>query len=137
MKKKQTISIIIFIIGIISLVIGGIFLGKRLGSRPSIEDGEYLVSVGEFKKEDEPEVIWNFTEIGKGRLTTNNHLNDYDFLWALEGAKMKIETEWLTTLENEYKYRIDGEDLILITEDSTEVKFSPASSVDTEITENN
>ena len=36
---------------------------------------------------DEPSVIWNFTEIGKGTLTTNNHENDYDFIWAIDGDR--------------------------------------------------
>ena len=52
-------------------------------------------------------VVWDFTEIGKGKLTTNNHINDYDFIWSLEDGKLKIETDWLYNLENEYEYALD------------------------------
>ena len=54
-----------------------------------------------------PSVFWNFTEIGKGTLTTNNHVNDYDFIWALEDGKLLIETDWLYKLEDEYEYALD------------------------------
>ena len=137
MKKK--ISIIVFIIGILTLIGGAVFLILDLTRAPKIQDGEYLVSVGEWEKVDEPSVIWKFTEIGKGTLTTNKHTNDYSFLWALEGDKIKIETEWLYTLNNNYTYKIDqGQNLLtLISDDSTEINFRPASGVDTEIREDN
>lgn len=137
MKRKKLISIIIFIIGLITLIVGVVFLVIDLLKGPSVEAGEYLVETGRFELVDEPGVVWNFTEIGKGILTTNNHLNDYDFIWTLEGDKLKIETGWLYTLNDEYQYRIENGDLILIKNDSTEVKLVPASSVDAEITEDN
>lgn len=137
MKKKKIISIIIFIIGFITLAVGVVFLVLRLVSGPKIQDGEYLVSIDSFVREDEPGVVWKFTEIGKGKLTTNNDLNTYDFIWSLEGDTLKIETEWLYTLNDEYKYRIEEGNLILETEDLIEIKFIPTSSVDAEVTEDN
>ena len=137
MKRKQLISIIIFIIGLITLIAGVVFLILKLNSGAPIEDGEYLISVDSWIREDEPGVIWSFTEIGKGKLTTNNHLNDYDFIWAIEDGKIKIKTDWLYSLNDEYGYRIEDENLILIRSDSSEIKFSPRSSVDSEVTENN
>ena len=135
MKRKQLISIIIFIIGLITLAVGVVFLVIRLNSKPAIGDGEHLVSVGEWIMEDEDGVIWTFTEIGKGKLTTNNHLDDYDFIWALEDGKIKIETDWLYALNDEYRYRIENENLVLIRDDSSEVKFRPGGSVNSEVTE--
>ena len=137
MKRKQFISIIIFIIGLITLIAGVVFLILKLNSGAPIEDGEYLISVDSWIREDEPGVIWSFTEIGKGKLTTNNHLNDYDFIWAIEDGKIKIKTDWLYSLNDEYDYRIEDKNLILIRSDSSEIKFSPRSSVDSEVTENN
>ena len=58
-------------------------------------------------------VVWKFTEIGKGTLTTNGHMNDYDFQWALEDGKMTIRTEWLYEMDNEYDYTLNQEDGIL------------------------
>ena len=102
-----------------------------------MEDGEYLVSAKEWILEDNsnceatqtdesegqsedvaetnclPKVFWDFTEIGKGTLTTNNHLNDYEFIWAIEDGKLKIETSWLYPLENEYDYELNQNDGIL------------------------
>ena len=130
MDKKKIISIVIFVIGLITLVVGVVFLILHLNSGPNIQDGEYLVSAKEWILSDGTEcnestanegeqtgcpssVIWKFTEIGKGTLTTNNHLNDYDFAWAIEDGKLKIETNWLYDLENEYEYTINQNDGIL------------------------
>lgn len=150
--NKKRISLIVFIIGLITLVAGVVFLIVRLNSGPSIQDGEYLVSVGEWKLEggeclhakcgdntkcvnensestivcDGDNVIWNFTEIGKGTLTTNNHVNDYDFIWALEDGKLKIETDWLYTLDDEFEYTLDQNNTTLtLTSGETEIKFVP------------
>ncbi|MBQ3473930.1 hypothetical protein IJH24_00660 [Candidatus Saccharibacteria bacterium] len=136
MKKKQIISIIVFVIGLIALIVGAIFLILDLTKGVSLQDGEYLVSVDSWTREDEPDVVWVFTEIGKGKLTTNNYKNTYDFIWAIDGNKIKIETDWLYTLNDEFEYRIDNGNLILTQDDSTEIKFNPTSSVDAEIREN-
>ena len=105
--NKKRISLIVLIIGLLTLIAGVVFLIVRLNAGPSVADGEYLVSVGEWKEQDEPSVIWNFTEIGKGTLTTNNHTNDYDFIWATEDGKLKVNTEWLYTLNDEFDYTLD------------------------------
>ena len=135
MKKKQIISIIVFVIGIITLIVGVVFLILDLIKSSSLQDGEYLISVDNWVREDEPGVIWKFTEIGKGKLTTNDNLNSYDFIWAINDNKIKIETNWLYTLNDEFEYRINDGNLILIKDDSTEIKFSPACSVDPEVRE--
>ena len=121
MQKKKIISIIIFVIGLITLITGVVFLVLDLTKKPSIADGEYLVEVGKWSLEDNDSVVWNFTEIGKGTLTTNNHINDYDFIWALEDNKLKIETKWLYDLENEYEYKLnqDAKTLTLINGEET------------------
>ncbi len=105
--NKKRVSLIVFIIGLLTLIAGVVFLIVRLNAGPSVADGEYLVSVGEWKEQDEPSVIWNFTEVGKGTLTTNNHTNDYDFIWAIEDGKLKVNTEWLYTLNDEFDYALD------------------------------
>ena len=63
---------------------------------------------------DTPAVIWNFKEIGKGSLTTNSHVNDYDFIWAIESDNLKIETSWLYTLNDEYEYELNQKEKTLI-----------------------
>lgn len=133
--KKKLISVAVFAIGLIALIVGAIILIIKLNTQSGIRDGEYLVSIGSWEKEGEPGVIWTFEEIGKGKLTTNNHLNDYDFIWSLEEDTLKIETKWLYELDDEFKYRIQDGNLVLTADDSTEIKFSPASSVDAEVTE--
>ena len=126
--NKKRVSLIVFIIGIITLIAGVIFLIVKLTAGPSVADGEYLISVGEWAEEDEPGVVWNFTELGKGTLTTNDHVNDYDFTWTIEDGKLKIKTEWLYTMDDEFDYELDQSNKILtITREGEEaVKFIPA-----------
>lgn len=124
--NKKRISLIVLIIGLLTLIAGVVFLIVRLTAGPSVADGEYLVSVGEWKEQDEPSVIWNFKEIGKGTLTTNNHTNDYDFAWALEDGKLKIDTEWLYTLNNEFDYTLDqGSNILTLTSGDETFTFVP------------
>ena len=124
--NKKRVSLIVLIIGLLTLIAGVVFLIVRLNAGPSVADGEYLVSVGEWKEQDEPSVIWNFKEIGKGTLTTNNHTNDYDFVWALEDGKLKINTEWLYTLNNEFDYVLDqGSNILTLTSGDETFTFVP------------
>lgn len=125
--NQKRVSLIVFIIGLLTLIAGVVFLIVRLSAGPSIADGEYLVSVGEWKEQDEPSVIWNFTEIGKGTLTTNNHTNDYDFVWAIEDGKLKVNTEWLYTLNDEFDYTLDQNgNMLTLTRGDEETIFVPA-----------
>ncbi|MBR2725126.1 hypothetical protein IKE97_00555 [Candidatus Saccharibacteria bacterium] len=113
-KKKTIISIITFTLGIIVLIVGVVFLVLGINRGSSMDDAEYLVAQEKWTLEDEDKVVWDFTEIGKGTLTTNGHENDYEFKWALEDGKLKIETDWLYELENEYDYSLDQSGGILV-----------------------
>ena len=122
-KRKLIVSLVVMIVGLIALVVGVVFLVLGLARKAEVPDGEYLISATEWTLEDGSNcanaesdanctggsgVIWKFTEAGKGSLTTNNHKNDYDFIWALEdGNTLKIETKWLYDLDNTYEYRLD------------------------------
>ena len=124
--NKKRISLIVLIIGLLTLIAGVVFLIVRLTAEPSVADGEYLVSVGEWTEQGEPGIVWNFTEIGKGTLTTNNHTNDYDFVWAIEDGKLKVNTEWLYTLNDEFDYTLDQNGNILtLTRGDEETIFIP------------
>lgn len=120
--KKKVLPIVTFVIGLVVLLVGAILLALKLNANSIASDAERLVEIGTFVKEDEAGVIWQFTEVGKGELTTNNHANDYDFIWAIEGGKLKIETDWFYDLEDEFDYEIDGEKLVL----DGEIVFLPA-----------
>ena len=75
------------------------------GNQSSVAEQESAESVTGANCENGVE--WQFTEIGKGTLTTNSHLNDYDFEWTIEDGKLKMRTKWLYQLENEYEYSLD------------------------------
>lgn len=134
-ETKNLVGIIVMLVGILTLIAGLAFFLVKILTKPDVLDGDFLVSVGEWRLEtdtncadeanceDNSGVIWNFTEIGKGTLTTNNHLNDYDFIWAIENGKLKIETSWLYNLNDEYEYKIDNNKLIL----NDEITFVPSS----------
>ena len=87
------------------------------GEKVVIETNTEADGVGATNCISTPSVIWQFTEVGKGTLTTNNHINDYDFIWALEDGRLKIETKWLYDLENEYEYELNQADKTLILKD--------------------
>ncbi len=123
-KKKKIIFISVFAVGLATLIAGAVFLILNLTRGTDVADGEYLISVEKWVLSDSDRVEWKFTEIGKGTLTTNAHENDYDFLWSLEDGKMKVETDWLYDLENEYDYKLDqnaGE--LILSADGEEHKF--------------
>lgn len=123
-KKKKIIFISVFAVGLATLIAGAVFLILNLTRGADVADGEYLISVEKWVLSDSDRVEWKFTEIGKGTLTTNAHENDYDFLWSLEDGKMKVETDWLYDLENEYDYKLDqnaGE--LILSADGEEHKF--------------
>ena len=134
-ETKNLVGIIVMLVGILTLIAGLAFFLVKILTKPGVLDGDFLVSVGEWRLEtdtncadeanceDNSGVIWNFIEIGKGTLTTNNHLNDYDFIWAIENGKLKIETSWLYNLNDEYEYKIDNNKLIL----NDEITFVPSS----------
>lgn len=105
--KRKKVGLIVFFVGVTVLVAGLVFFLISIFAKPGLRDAEYLVEVGKWVRDDEPGVIWNFTEVGKGKLTTNNYTNEYDFIWAIENDKLKIETEWLYTLNDEYEYLLD------------------------------
>lgn len=124
--NKKRISIILLIIGLITLIAGVVFLILKLTAKPSVHDGKYLVSISEWVEQGEPNVIWKFTEIGKGTLTTNNHANDYDFAWTIEDGRLKIDTEWLYTLSNEFDYTLDqNENILTLTSGDEDTVFVP------------
>lgn len=125
-KKKKIISTVVMVLGFAALVVGAVFLILKLTAKPKVADGDYLVEAGNWVLEDgtecttnesgtdsaevrrcTPSVIWHFTEIGKGTLTTNDHVNDYDFAWAIDGDKLTIRTNWLYELNDQYTYKLD------------------------------
>ena len=127
MDKKQKISIITFIIGIILAIAGAVVLVVNIMNKNTTDSAEFLVATGAWQRQDQPEVIWNFTEIGKGSLTSNNHTNDYDFVWMLDGDKIKIKTNWLYEKEDEFTYYIDqGAKTLTLKSDNEEYIFKAA-----------
>lgn len=106
-KKKLVWAITTLIVGLATLVTGIVFLVMNLNKGAAAQDGDYLVAQENWTLSNSDKVVWDFTEIGKGTLTTNGHENDYEFKWALEDGKLKIETDWLYELENEYDYTLD------------------------------
>ena len=127
LTKKRKISIAALVVGIVVLLGGIGFLAYRIFSDTSASDAEYLVKIGTWQREDAPDVIWQFTDIGHGTLTTNDHVNDYDFAWALEDDQIKIDTDWLITKNDEYTYHIDQSQNQLTIEGADEtLTFVPA-----------
>ena len=111
--RKPVRGLAVLIAGLATLTIGIVALIVTLTRQPAVQDAEYLVTVGSWQREDAPSVVWEFTEVGKGTLTTNAHANDYEFIWALEDGRLKVETNWLYDLNDDYAYKIKDGKLIL------------------------
>lgn len=123
----RRISIFVLVFGLLVLAGGlGFFLYKYL--TPSVvADASYLVEVGAWQRVDAPSVIWDFTSVGEGSLTTNDHLNDYHFLWAIDGDQLQLDTDWLYTLNDAFTYRLDqSADQLILERDGEAVTFVPA-----------
>ena len=124
--KKKRAGLIVMLCGIAVLVAGLVFLLVSILSKPGLRDAEYLVEVGTWVREDEPSVEWKFTEVGKGVLTTNAHTNDYDFIWAISGDTLEVETSWLYTLNDSYEYVLDqNAKTLTLTSGDKKIKFIP------------
>ena len=131
-KKKKIIGITVMVVGLVALVVGAAFLIVKLTAKPGVADGQYLVNAGEWvmdsgdcEGESCEKVVWKFTEIGKGVLTTNAHTNDYEFKWAIEDGKLIMQTEWLYELDDSYEYKLNQDDGILtLTASEKEYRFA-------------
>lgn len=113
-------------LGVVALIVGLVVFIINKNSQPPMEDVDFLMEAGEWQREDQPAVIWDFIGIGGGELTTDGHLNDYAFEWSLENGKLKIQTDWLYDLNDEFDYKIDqGAKTLVITnaDKGIEVKF--------------
>lgn len=125
-KGKRIVGVTFFVLGILTLTFGVTFLILDLLKKPIIRDGDFLVDIGTWQLKDSPEVVWNFTEIGKGTLTTNAHLNDYDFRWRMDDDVLKIETDWLYTLNDDYTFELNQDEKILtLTSEEETYTFVP------------
>ena len=126
-SKKKVFGLIVFILGLATLVGGVVFMLINLLRPPTVQDADFLEQIGAWHLKDNSEVVWDFTEIGKGSLTTNFHINDYDFIWRMDGDVLKIETAWLYTLNDEYTYELDQNDKTLtLTSGEETFVFVPA-----------
>ena len=123
-STKKTVGFVVLLCGIMICVAGLVFLLVNLFTGPGLRDAEYLVEVGQWVREDEPSVIWEFTEIGKGGLTTNAHTNDYDFIWAISDDVLQVETNWLYTLNDSFEYVLDQDaNTLVLTSNGETITF--------------
>ena len=126
-STKKRVGLVVMLVGILACIAGLVFLLMNIFAKPDMRDAEYLVEVGMWVREDEPSVEWKFTEVGKGVLTTNAHTNDYDFIWAISGDTLEVETAWLYTLNDSFVYELNQSDKTLtLTKDEETIVFIPA-----------
>ncbi len=126
--KLRKASLAVFFIGLAILAAGAGFLSYKLFAPRVDTDAEFLVSVGTWQRKDEPSVVWQFTDLGSGTLTTNAGANQYDFTWTLDDGKLAIDTAWLYTLNNEYSYTLNqAAQTLTLRIGGKAVTFKPAS----------
>lgn len=126
LTKFRRISIAVLVIGLVALVAGLGFLLWQMFGASRTSDADFLVEVGTWQRQDAPSVIWDFTELGQGQLTTNDHTNDYAFTWSIDGSQLKIDTDWLYTMHDAYDYDLNQTTRELtITKDDETITFKP------------
>ena len=129
-KGKKILCIAVFVVGIIMMIVGVVFLVLDLMRGAAMADGEYLVAAENWvltdcEAENCDHVVWDFTEIGKGTLTTDGGEHNYDFKWAIEDGKLIIKTDWLYKMDNEYEYSLNQNGGVLtLKDDENEYKFT-------------
>lgn len=129
-KKKKIACITVFVVGLIVLVVGIVFLVLSILKGNAVADGEYLVAAESWQltdcgEENCDKVVWDFTEIGKGTLTTDGSEHNYNFQWAIKDGKLLIQTDWLYEMDNEYEYSLDqGNGVLTLKDDENEYKFT-------------
>ena len=136
LSKFRKISIAVLVIGMLAIASGGGFLAYKLLTQQEVsDDAAYLVEVGKWQRENEPSVVWDFTDAatsdaaGKGSLTTNDHVNDYDFAWAIDGDQLAINTDWLYEMNDDFTYTLDQQaQKLTLARDGETWNFVPAAS---------
>ena len=129
-RKKKALSITVFVVGLVTLVVGVVLLVLNLTRKVAIADGEYLMSAEKWTltdcgEEDCEKVVWKFTEIGKGTLTTDGGEHNYNFEWAIREGELQIQTDWLYELDNEYEYILDQDNGVLtLMDEDHEYRFT-------------
>ena len=128
-KNKKKIALIVSgIILLLGLIGGAIWYFLLRDTTPPLSDAEFLVKYGTWEKSGAPKVKWIFKGDGKGTLTTNNMINDYEFTWTLEGGILKISTAWLYDLEDEFAFSLNREEesfTVIAKADAKESTFVP------------
>ena len=128
--KKKIASIVVLVIGAITLIVGVVFLVMYMTRGAAVADGEYLVAADEWvlsdcSGDDCERVVWDFDEDGKGSLTTDGGEHHYDFRWAIKDGKLLMQTDWLYEMDNEYEYSLDqGSGTLHLKDDSDEYTFT-------------
>ncbi|MBR2586847.1 hypothetical protein IKE71_00515 [Candidatus Saccharibacteria bacterium] len=111
-KLGIIISAIVAVVTAVVLVLVFVVFRKE-EPEVALSERELLIAHA-WEKEGAPTVIWTFRKDGTGELTTNKS-NYYDMKWNLEqeeGAnsfKLKITTDWLYELEDDFLLEFDRE----------------------------
>lgn len=109
MKKKKIIVIICSVLAFAAIVAGAFFITKSINEKANISTAEFLASGHEWKKSGEETVVWTFESNGTCKVTTNS-TETFDCKWEIEDKNLKIETDWLTTLKDEFEISINTSD---------------------------
>lgn len=131
--RRRAISVAVFLCGVISLVAGVVALVYGLARSDEVSAAAFLVKAGPWQRQDAPDVTWQFTSIGAGTLTTDGGEHEYPFTWALVDGQLKVDTEWLYTLNDAYDFSLNQSTskFTLKTAQGT-VAFVPVSAASTE-----
>jgi len=121
-KKRKTITIICSIIAFVLITVAAFFITKALNP-DSVSTADFLVAEQSWQKSDEASVVWSFSSDGTCKITTNS-TETFDCSWQLIDNNLKIQTNWLKTLSDEFEIEINKSDNSFTVTSKTDNKVS-------------
>ncbi len=113
---KKPVKIIIGIIVAVGIVFGAIklteFITKRNISVINMSSADFLIYESPWTRSDNPNVIWEFQEGGKGKITSGDGTETYDMTWKVENDKtLIVKTTWYSEVTDKLTLTTDREKL--------------------------
>lgn len=113
---KKPLKIIIGLVVAAGIVFGAIklteFIIKRNISVINMSTADFLVYESPWVRSDNVNVIWEFQDGGKGKITSGDGTETYDMTWKVEKDKtLTVKTTWYTEITDTLDITTDREKL--------------------------
>ncbi|MBQ3318575.1 hypothetical protein IJG76_00965 [Candidatus Saccharibacteria bacterium] len=113
---KKPLKIVIGLVVAAGIVFGAIklteFIIKRNISVMNMSVADFLVYESPWARSDNVNVIWEFQDGGKGKITSGDGAETYDMTWKVEKDKtLTVKTTWYSEVTDVLDIKTDREKL--------------------------